>query len=246
MVCKAQMYFDERGNCIKNGKNVSKIMRVMMFSLVISVAIISVRINVFADEIFMVTGEAYEAAEMETFVENVLANADVVQYYLDDVADAPYVMASTLISEDECDGITYRTYEETLIALRSTLPGSYSASGQKYGIAAANTVSITWSSTNFQTVENLKVKFNSMSAKYTELSGVSTAVTKMEYSASLQPQYGVYEYRATNSVTNPVNGVSYGKTLTRREQEIPHLYRWRDELRLTRRFLTSVFRGIII
>ena len=34
--------------------------------------------------------------------------------------------------------------------------------------------------------------------------------------------------------------------LTRREQEIPHLYRWRDELRLTRRFLTSVFRGIII
>ncbi|MEE0182446.1 MAG: hypothetical protein UEP31_11550 [Anaerovoracaceae bacterium] len=27
--------------------------------------------------------------------------------------------------------------------------------------------------------------------------------------------------------------------LTRREQEIPILYRWRDELRLTRRFLDS-------
>ncbi len=214
MVFEAQICFGERGYCMKNGKNMSKIMRVMMFSLVISVAIISMRMDIFADEMcFMVTGEIYEATEMEMFAENVLANADVVQYCLDDVVDTPYVMASTLMSEDECDGITYRTYEETLIVLRSTLPGAYSASGQKYGIAAANTVSITWSSTNFQTAENLKVKFNSMSAKYTELSGVSTAVTKMEYSASLQPQYGTYEYLAMNSVTNPVNGVSYGKTL---------------------------------
>lgn len=34
--------------------------------------------------------------------------------------------------------------------------------------------------------------------------------------------------------------------LTRREQEIPHLYRWWDELRLTRRFLTLVSDNIII
>ena len=122
------------------------------------------------------------------------------------------VLDSTLEDEVVYDGVTYRTYENTLIAL-STLPGSYSASGQKYGIVAANTVSITWSSTNFQTMENLKVKFNSMSAKCTEISGVSTRVTKMEYSASLQPPYGSYDYLATNSVNYPTPGVAYGKTL---------------------------------
>ena len=90
---------------------------------------------------------------------------------------------------------------------------SYSASGQKYGIVAANTVSITWSSTNFQTMENLKVKFNSMSAKCTEISGVSTRVTKMEYSASLQPPYGSYMIIWQQILlTIQHQGVAYGKT----------------------------------
>ena len=147
---------------------------------------------------------------LDSTLEDVLSTADTVQYHLQDSSLCdPYITTSTLVEEVVYDGVTYRTYENTLIALST----SYSASGQKYGIVAANTVSITWSSTNFQTMENLKVKFNSMSAKCTEISGVSTRVTKMEYSASLQPPYGSYDYLATNSVNYPTPGVAYGKTL---------------------------------
>lgn len=40
--------------------------------------------------------------------------------------------------------------------------------------------------------------------------------------------------------------VKVPSNLTCREQEFPHLYRWRDELRPARHFLTFVSHGYII
>lgn len=195
--------------CIMMTKNISR----SLLSVIIIAMIMSKTLSTFAANVEQEDTEYCDMVVLDSTLEDVLSTADTVQYHLQDSSLCdPYITTSTLVEEVVYDGVTYRTYENTLIAL-STLPGSYSASGQKYGIVAANTVSITWSSTNFQTVENLKVKFNSMSAKCTEISGVSTRVTKMEYSASLQPPYGSYDYLATNSVNYPTPGVAYGKTL---------------------------------
>ena len=54
----------------------------------------------------------------------------------------------------------------------------------------------------------------------------------------------VYRYRS--DFYSADDDISCQDFLTRREQEIPHLYRWWDELRLTRRFLTLVSDNIII
>lgn len=127
--------------------------------------------------------------------------------------DTAYLMVSRVNSIEEIDGVTYEDREEILIALASTENGSFSASGQKYGVAAANTVSITWSYSDSITLSDLKIKFNSMSAKYTYLPTQSTTVTKMDYSVSLQPPYGTYAYYQTGSASNPSSGVSYTKSL---------------------------------
>lgn len=151
--------------------------------------------------------ELCEGAEDVTVVipndDNFSVAKNVVDYTDDDSA---YIMASKTIGKVNINGITYVEKEETLIALY-TLEGSYSASGQKYGVAASNVVNITWSySAN---LSDLSITFNSMTAKYTNLPTVSSEVTKMEYSASLQPPYGAYTYLETNSVSNPSEGIPY-------------------------------------
>lgn len=69
-------------------------------------------------------------------------------------------MASKVNDIQVVDGITYEDRKETLIALASTENGYFSASGQKYGVAVANTVSITWSYSDSVTLSDLKIKFN--------------------------------------------------------------------------------------
>ena len=123
-----------------------------------------------------------------------------------------YIMASKTVAQEEIAGVTYVESEETIIALAATIQaGSYSASGQAYGVAASNVVKITWKFTD--PLDDLQIKFNSMTAKYTNLPTVSAKVTKMEYSASLQPPYGSYTYLGTKTVSNPTAGVSYTKSL---------------------------------
>lgn len=146
--------------------------------------------------------------------------ADAVSVHLPNVqrrsagnGETAYLMVSKVNSIEEVDEVIYEEREEILIALASTENGSFSASGQKYGVAAANTVNITWSYSDSVTLSDLKIKFNSMSAKYTYLPTQSTTVTKMDYSVSLQPPYGTYAYYQTGSTSNPSSGVPYTKQL---------------------------------
>ena len=137
--------------CIMMTKNISR----SLLSVIIIAMIMSKTLSTFAANVEQEDTEYCDMVVLDSTLEDVLSTADTVQYHLQDSSLCdPYITTSTLVEEVVYDGVTYRTYENTLIAL-STLPGSYSASGQKYGIVAANTVSITWSSTNFQTVENL-------------------------------------------------------------------------------------------
>lgn len=85
------------------------------------------------------------------------------------------------------DGITYENKEETLVALVEQ-NASFSASGQEYGVAASNTVNITWTYSN-AALTDLSIKFNSMTARFTYIPSQTTTVTKMDYSVSLQPPY---------------------------------------------------------
>lgn len=142
-----------------------------------------------------------------------IPNNNITLYNTDDMNndEAAYIMASKTVEIVEIEGITYVEKEETLIAL-SSISGSYSASGQKYGVAASNVVDITWSYSD-PALSDLKIKFNSMTAKYTNLPTVSSDVTKIEYSASLQPPFGSYTYLATNTISNPSEGIPYTKTL---------------------------------
>lgn len=123
----------------------------------------------------------------------------------------PYIMISKTVSVTENEGITYEEKEETLVAL-TTQNGSFSASGQKYGIAASVVVSITWTYSD-PTLSDLKIKFNSMTAQYTNLPSASTSVTKMEYSAALRAQYGSSVFFRAATVNNPTAGVPYSTTL---------------------------------
>lgn len=125
-----------------------------------------------------------------------------------------YVMISRIISMQEIDGVNYEDREETLVAL-SVQNGSVSASGQQYGVAASNVVSITWTYSN-PTLSDLKVKFNSMTAKYTYLPTQSAEVVKMEYSIRLEA--GMENtYFKSFSESYPSAGVSYSRTLNSSE-----------------------------
>ena len=210
----------------------------MKKNLLLSLAAVAIILGVFGSSSINVNAEE-KAAEVKIeelakcnwlddesieIVTELCQGADSITYYIPDDTDAiayidgksidndlPYIMASKTIGLSENDGITYIEQEDILIAL-STTSGSYSASGQKYGVAASNVVNITWSYTD-PLLSDLSIKFNSMTAKYTNLSTTSSTVTKMEYSASLQPPYGSYTYLGTNSVSNPSAGVNYTKTL---------------------------------
>lgn len=120
-------------------------------------------------------------------------------------------MVSKTVDVFEIEGVTYEEKEETLVAL-TTQNGSFSASGQAYGIAASLVVNITWTYSD-PTLSDLKIKFNSMTAKYTNLPNVSTTVTKMEYSAALRSQYGSSVYYKNATANNPSEGVSYTTAL---------------------------------
>lgn len=121
-----------------------------------------------------------------------------------------YIIISKTISTKKVDGVNYEDKEETLVAL-STLNGSASASGQQYGVAASNVVNITWSYSN-PSLSDLKVKFNSMTAKYTYLPTQSAEVIKMEYSVRLEEAMGAVYFKSF-SESNPSAGVSYSRTL---------------------------------
>lgn len=147
-------------------------------------------------------------------------DADAVSVYLPNVQsrscdeeDTALLVVSEIHNTEEVDGVIYEDREETLIALATTLNGSFSASGQKYGVAAANTVSITWSYTDAVMLSDLKIKFNSMSAQCTSLPTQSATVTKMDYSVRLETTIGTSEYLQTGSVSYPSSGVSYPKAL---------------------------------
>lgn len=157
--------------------------------------------------------------EAKRIVDQLCDGADSVTSYIPNPqtrlassSDSAHIMVIKTINEDEINGVISEDKEVTLIAL-ATYPGSWSTSGQAYGIAASNTVSITWNYTKTD-LSDLTVKFNSMTAKYTYLPTQSTTVTKMEYSTSLeQPVIGNADYFASDSVSNPSSGVSYTKGL---------------------------------
>lgn len=145
--------------------------------------------------------------------------ADAVSVYLPnaksrsgDGEDTAFLMVSEIHGTEEVDGVIYEDREETLIALASTQDGSFSASGQKYGVAAANTVSLTWSYTDAM-LSDLKIRFNSMTARCTSLPTQSATVTKMDYSVRLETTIGTSEYLQTGTVSYPSSGTSYYKGL---------------------------------
>lgn len=153
-------------------------------------------------------------------------DADNVEFYLpdreiicinenlpcDNGSSEPYILISKTVDEYQEKGVFYKNCENILVALE-TLDGNCVASGQKYGIAASNTVNITWSYTDIGSLSDLKVKFNSMTAKYTYLPSQEREVSQMDYSASLQPFYGSYNYFQSASASNPASGIPYSKNL---------------------------------
>ena len=155
--------------------------------------------------------------EAKVLIEELGKDADNIQIHMPEEvpyslkSDMPYVMISKTLNSDRIEGITYEEKEETILAL-STQNGSFSASGQKYGIAASLVVNITWTYSD-PTLSDLKIKFNSMTAKYTNLPTVSTSVKKMDYSVALRSQYGPSIYFVPASVNDPAAGSPYTTVL---------------------------------
>ena len=163
-------------------------------------------------------GYEYLTDEAKAMVDEISIGADNVQYYIPKTQTAsvarnasPYIMVSKTISSEKVAGQIIEQREETLLAL-TTQDGSFSASGQKYGIVASVVVNITWTYSD-PLLSDLKIKFNSMTAKYTSLPTASVSVTKMEYSAALRAQYGPSVYFQANSVDYPQTGIPYTTVL---------------------------------
>lgn len=163
------------------------------------------------------TGYNMLTEDAKTLIEELGKGADNIQIHISEGTpyslknDMPYVLISKTLDSDMVDGVTYEKKEETMLAL-STENGSFSASGQKYGVAASLVVNITLTYSD-PTLSDLKIKFNSMTAKYTNLPTVSTSVKKMDYSVALRAQYGSSVYFVPVSVNNPVAGSPYTKVL---------------------------------
>lgn len=105
-------------------KNISR----SLLSVIIIAMIMSKTLSTFAANVEQEDTEYCDMVVLDSTLEDVLSTADTVQYHLQDSSLCdPYITTSTLVEEVVYDGVTYRTYENTLIAL-STLPGSYSAS----------------------------------------------------------------------------------------------------------------------
>lgn len=154
------------------------------------------------------------SAEAKEYVKELCQDADYIELNIPNVnsrsansGNSAQLTVSKTISKNSVGGIIYENKEETLVALVSQ-PASFSASGQEYNVAASNTVSITWTYTD-ATLSDLKITFNSMTAKYTYVPSQTTTVTKMDYSVSLQPPYGSYEYFKVGTATNPASGIPY-------------------------------------
>jgi len=154
--------------------------------------------------------------EAKLIVDQLCDGADSVTSYipnpqvrLNSSNDSAHIMVTKTINKDETNGVISEDKVVTLIALA----GSWSTSGQAYGVAASNTVSITWNYTK-PDLSDLTVTFNSMTAKFTYLPTQSTDVTKMEFSTSLEPPViGNPEYFASDSASYPSSGIPYTKVL---------------------------------
>ncbi len=111
------------------------------------------------------------------------------------------------------NGYMYKDIETTLMVLQAagtTQPGSASASGQNYGIAASSTAYVTIRTTADPFV--YEVKLNRVTAMYTRLSSATTNVNRLNYGASIT---NTTDWNASgdSTVNNPASGTTYSLTI---------------------------------
>lgn len=119
-----------------------------------------------------------------------------------------------VISTESVENNTIVEKETAILALTNStvVSGSFSASGQNYGIAASCTVKHSLTIPD-DILARWKITFHSMEAQYTYLPSQQKTVTKLEYSVRLEEIMGNTTFISTGSANNPSSGVKYRKVI---------------------------------
>ena len=195
----------------------TRLFSIMMCMVITSSPIVSCFSNALIESQPVVLNESVKeiygelSAEDKVMLNDVCRDASMISVIGDNSEEYDIIMVEKCISSEKDSA----EMETIMIVVEPTVSasGSFSASGQDYGIAAQCVVSHTLNMPNYPAVAGTTLTFHSMTAKYTNLPNQSTTVTKMDYSVRLETTIGTSTYFNSASVKNPSSGMPYSKTL---------------------------------